>query len=271
MNPRLGLGSYAFAWAVGVPGHRPERPLSCADLVRRAAAHGLRVVQLCDNLRPDALDDAELAELRALAAAAGVELQVGARGSSVESLRRQIEVCRALKSELLRVVVDSTGDTPAPAEVVRRLRSVLPELADAGLRLAIENHDRFDCATLLGILDDTASDRVGICLDTVNSFGALEGPGVVVDRLLPRTFNLHLKDFVIRRHSHQMGFEIEGAPAGTGRLDIPGLLARIRALPWPVDAILEQWVPPAATLDDTLARELQWADASLGYLLPLFD
>jgi hypothetical protein len=67
-----------------------------------------------------------------------------------------------------------------------------------------------------------------------------------------------------------MGFEIDGAPAGEGRLDIPDLLARLRRLRWQADAILEQWVPPAATLDDTLARELQWAETSLRNLAPLF-
>jgi sugar phosphate isomerase/epimerase len=80
---------------------------------------------------------------------------------------------------------------------------------------------------------------VGICLDTVNSFGALEGPEAVLEARLPYTINLHVKDFVIRRHTHQMGFGIEGAPAGEGRLDIPAVLGRVAKLSYPVDAISE--------------------------------
>ena len=55
---------------------------------------------------------------------------------------------------------------------------------------------------------------VGICLDTVNSFGSLEGPEVVIETLAPYTVNLHIKDFDIRRTDHNMGFTIFGTPAG---------------------------------------------------------
>ena len=51
------------------------------------------------------------------------------------------------------------------------------------MTLAIENHDRFNSTTLVEILERIDSDRVGICLDTVNSFGALEGPEVVLENL----------------------------------------------------------------------------------------
>ncbi len=64
---RLGLGSYTYTWAVGVPGHPPARPLTAPDLVRRAAAHGLRCVQVADNLPLEALDDGARRDLRTLA------------------------------------------------------------------------------------------------------------------------------------------------------------------------------------------------------------
>ncbi len=112
------------------------------------------------------------------------------------------------------------------------------------------------------------SPRVGICLDTVNSFGALEGPAVVVENLGPLTVNLHLKDFAVRRAGHKMGFTVEGTPAGDGRLDIPWLLGRLRELGRDPNAILELWVPPEADLEKTVAKELEWARAEPGLSAP---
>jgi len=111
--------------------------------------------------------------------------------------------------------------------------------------------------------------HVGICLDTVNSFGALEGPETVVETLGPWTVNLHVKDFAIERVSHAMGFVVEGKPAGRGRLNVPWLLEKLRALGRDPNAILELWTPPGATLEETIAREAEWAEDSIKYLRSL--
>ena len=107
---------------------------------------------------------------------------------------------------------------------------------------------------------------MGICLDTVNSFGALEGPEVVVEALAPYTVNLHVKDFIIRRANHMMGFAIEGTPAGQGRLDIPWLLERLRAAGRDPNAIIELWTPPEPDLAATIAKEDAWARESVAYM-----
>ena len=47
---RLGLGSYAYRWSIGIGDRIPLRPLTPTDLARRAHRHGLSVVQIADNL-----------------------------------------------------------------------------------------------------------------------------------------------------------------------------------------------------------------------------
>lgn len=279
---RLGLGSYTFTWAVGVPGHPPRQPLTPLDLLQRASQLGVRVVQFCDNL-PLATAAADggtsaccgcnpnlsgsLGEVMAFARERGIAIQVGTRGiADVASLLAHLELARRVESPFLRVVVDSSGHEPTPDECVSRLRPLLPRFAEAGVRLAIENHDRFTSATLVRMIEQLGPAHVGICLDTVNSFGALEGPEVVVKALAPHTLNLHVKDFTIERVSSQMGFEINGAAAGQGRLNVPWLLDQLRAAGRDVDAILELWTPPGATLDDTIAREASWVEPSVKYL-----
>jgi sugar phosphate isomerase/epimerase len=123
--------------------------------------------------------------------------------------------------------------------------------------------------TFAEIVKRIGPDYAGICLDTVNSFGALEGPEVVIETLAPYTLNLHVKDFVVRRHPSLMGFEIVGAPAGQGRLDIPALLATIRIHNPNCNAILEQWPPPQQDPDTTAGMEKEWARESIRFLRTL--
>ncbi|MFN8094031.1 MAG: TIM barrel protein [Vicinamibacteria bacterium] len=159
-----------------------------------------------------------------------------------------------------------TGDHPSPDETVARLAPFVPRFADAGVAIAIENHDRFATGTLVEIVERLSPENVGICLDTVNSFAALEGPDVVVERLAPYALNLHVKDFTISRVDGQMGFSVEGAPAGRGRLDVPRLLRRLAAAGRDVNAILELWTPRQAGLEETIALEASWAKSSVSYL-----
>jgi len=261
---RLGISSYTYTWAVGVPGSRPPTPLTAFDLLDRAASLGVSVVQICDNLPLDRIGGAEQKALRRRADEMGVQIEVGTRG--LASIPAYLRLAEQLRSPILRLVVDSPGHEPSKEEIVRALKTAVRELEAAGVTLAVENHDRFLAEEFAEIVRAVSSPNAGICLDTVNSFGALEGPEVVVETLAPLTVNLHVKDFAVSRVSHQMGFAIEGRPAGQGRLDVPWLLARLREAGRDPNAILELWTPPEQDLAGTLSKEERWARESIGYL-----
>jgi sugar phosphate isomerase/epimerase len=133
------------------------------------------------------------------------------------------------------------------------------------VKLALENHDRFTCRVLEQIIQETDPEWVGICLDTVNSFGALEGPEVVVSTLARYTLNLHLKDFVVRRVPNQLGFVVRGCPVGEGRLDVPWVLGQLREAGRDVNAIIELWTSLEDGAEDAWAVEEAWAEASVRY------
>jgi sugar phosphate isomerase/epimerase len=264
---RLGISSYTYTWSIGVQGYEPPwSPMGATDLLERAIGHGVSVLQVADNLPLTGLLPAELDAFTERARAANIAIEVGTRGIEHENLRAYLALARRFGAPFVRVVIDRKGDEPTPAEAVARLRPLLPEFADAGVALAIENHDRFRAKTLAGLVEALGPEHVGICLDTVNSFGSLEGPEVVVATLKPYVRNLHVKDFTIRRLGHQMGFVIEGCPAGQGRLDVPWLIGQ---LPRNISAILELWTPLGETMKETIARESQWAEESVAYLKPL--
>ncbi len=263
---QLGLGTYAYAWAIGVPGYDVERPMDASAFVRRAAELELKLVQIADNLPLHRLSPSALRVLVEEAGRLGIAIEVGTRGIAPDHLRRYLQIAQFCGSPILRVVIDTATQRPRFEEVIDILRGIVPEFEAADVTLAIENHDRFKAQRFVDILDAVQSEHLGICLDTVNSFGSLEGPDIVIDTLGPHVVNLHVKDFEIHRVEHNMGFVIGGAPAGQGMLDIPLLLDRLRRFGRRFNAILELWPAPEATMAETIAKEDAWARQSVRYL-----
>lgn len=264
----LGLSSYTFGWAVGVPGHAPARPIDELGLLDKCHEHGVKVLQIGDNLPLHRFDDARLSRLGERAAHEGVQLEVGARRLSLDHVAAYAAIARRLGAKLIRFVIDDADYHPTPEAVSSVLRQSLPLLT--GLKLGIENHDRFPAATLREMIEGAGSDRIGVCLDTANSIGAGEGLDTVLRELGPLTVNLHIKDFQIARVSHLMGFIVEGRPAGAGQLNLPRLLETLVPFQRCESAALELWTPPEPELERTIAKEALWAAQSLEYLRPLF-
>jgi len=263
---QLGIGTYTYSWAVGVPGYPLAYPLTAGELLERAHRLGVPVVQVADNLPLHALSAADRDALARRARELGIQVEVGTRGIAPAHLRAYIELAAQFASPILRVVVDTAEHQPPAKEVVATLRAALPELRAAGVCLAVENHDRFPVKVLREIVQVVDSEQVGICLDPVNSFGALEGPEVVLETLGPWVVNLHVKDFTIYRAGHNLGFTIEGRPAGEGMLDIPWLLGRLREMGRDPNAIVELWTPPEDDVAATIRKEAAWAERSVAYL-----
>ncbi|MBX3744858.1 MAG: TIM barrel protein [Verrucomicrobiae bacterium] len=264
----LGLSSYTFGWAVGVPGHEPPSPLDELGLLDQCRDLGTGLLQIGDNLPLHTFDPARLARFSEQAALQGVQLEIGARGLTFENVGRYAAIARRLNARLVRFVIDDAGYHPEPEFLTGLLRRCDPLLG--GLTLGIENHDRFPASTLRAMIERAGSDRLGVCLDTANSLGAGEGLDTVLHELGPLAVNLHIKDFAVPRLPHRMGFTVEGRPAGQGLLDVPRLLKHLSPFPRCQTAVLELWTQPEPRLEDTLAKEAAWARQSIEYLKPFF-
>jgi len=265
---RLGLSSYTYGWAVGVPGHMPACPLDEHGLLDHAREHGVKLLQIGDNLPLHTFDPGRLDRLAQRAVREGVRLEVGACRLTVEHIATYAAIARRLGATLIRFVIDDADYHPSPAEVTMVLREAAPLLD--GLTLGLENHDRFPAVKLRAMIEAAGSDHIGVCLDTANSLGAGEGLDAVVATLAPLTLNLHIKDFHVVRLPYLMGFTVTGRPAGRGFVDVPGLLARLKPFLRCHTAVLELWTPPEPSIADTLTKESTWASESLAFLRPLF-
>jgi sugar phosphate isomerase/epimerase len=265
---QLGLSSFTFGWAVGVPGHPPANPLDEPGLLDRCRAEQIHLLQIGDNLPLHTFESSRLQALAQRAAREQVQLEVGARGLTPERITQYTAIARQLGARLIRFVIDDAGYQPPPETITSILRDAGPLLD--GLQLGLENHDRFPAAGLRRLVESTGDPRIGVCLDTANSLGAGEGLGEVAATLAPVTLNLHVKDFQIERVSSLMGFTVRGCAAGSGLLDLPGLLAQLAPFGKCQTAVLELWTPYQASVESTINLEADWARESIAYLKPLF-
>lgn len=267
----FGISSYSFPWAIGVPGYPPPTPMTAEQLVREAQRLGASRLQLADNLPVHQLADDAWKNLLRVVQEAKVQLELGLRGLRPDRLRTYLALAQQCGSPFVRVVIDAPDYEPRHDEIVRLIREVLPAYRAAGVRLAIENHDRFRAYELVDIITATDPDYVGICLDTANSLGADEGIWEVARTLAPYTLNLHVKDYRIQRLDHQMGFTVRGTPAGSGQTPVGWLLETLRPHGRCQSATLEVWSPPLATIEATIAQEQTWVAQGSTYLLDILS
>lgn len=265
-----GLSSYTYTWAVGVPGYLPRNPLTAIDLIEKTHSSGMHLLQLADNLPVESLPFDEIDRISEFAVNKNVRLEFGARGLTPDHTIHCLSLAQRFNSEILRMVIDAPGFEPDLETVKSILKELVPELKLRKIRLAIENHDRFKAREFADMVESSASEWIGICLDSVNSMGAGEGFETVSEILLPYTINFHVKDFTIYRMFHRMGIIIEGRPAGKGMLNIPDMLSKLSEYGRCKSVILELWTPPEADIEATILKEHKWADESIEYLSGIF-
>jgi len=259
-----GISSYAYTWAIGVPGNIPGEGMTVYRLLEKAAEFNVHVVQIADNLPLDRYPDHELRNIKNYAEALKIRIEVGARKMTEENLRRYIGTAAFFNSPILRFVIDGEDFEPDLSRVNSVIKKALPLLKAEKIILAIENHDRFKAREFAEIINKAGNEYVGICLDPVNSMGAGEGLETVMEMLAPYTVNLHVKEFRISRVFHKMGFVIEGAPLGEGMLPLKRIIGRV--IPKCRSAVLEQWVPLKGTIEEAIVIENQWAKQSIHFL-----
>jgi sugar phosphate isomerase/epimerase len=259
---RLGINSYTFMWSIGFDGAVPAKPLTARGLLDRARDLGVRVVQFGPNLP---LDRQEISEVKALyeyARSLDLEIEICTRGLEAAHIEAQIELCGRMGAKLLRTIPELAGETPPVNEIAHQIQGFRSLLERSGVCLALEN-GKVPAKELASCVEQAGSDHIGVVLDTVNSLAIPEGWRYVAETLAPYVMCLHLKEFVIKRVWHMMGFVCEGRPAGSGQLDIPWLLKACQRSRYPYSVVVELWPPQQKSLEDTITLEHKWAYESI--------
>jgi sugar phosphate isomerase/epimerase len=263
---QVGISTFTYTWSFGVPGSIPPHPMTVYELIDKAVKFGADCIQIADNFPLTDQPPDELAAIREYAVKNKIGIEIGGRGLTDMNLEHYLELAAYFSSPILRMVIDRQDYKPDSDTVISVIHNALNSLASRGIILAIENHDRLHSSIFRQIVEDVDNDHAGICLDCVNSMGIGEGIETVLENLAPYTVNLHVKDFSVKRVSHNMGLVIEGTPAGKGFLNLPSVLRKLETYGKCRSAILELWTPPDETLVKTMEREEYWANESILYL-----
>ncbi|MFW5744172.1 MAG: sugar phosphate isomerase/epimerase family protein, partial [Spirochaetota bacterium] len=211
---KLAISSYTFSWGFGTAGYpQPAQPLTPERLIGIAVSFGVSTVQIADNAPLDELDPVRVDELFARAREEGIALELGTSGTEPDNLLRYLELATRCGASVLRSVPKGTvpiGDVEADRAftdaTVASVSSVVDDFEAAGVTLCLENYEGYSVHSLRRAVDRIASDRVRVCLDSLNSLGRSEGYETVVGALACVTGNLHVKDYRARRLDHRLGY-----------------------------------------------------------------
>ncbi len=263
---KLGISSYTFPWAIGLPDAIPSHPLTALQLLEKAPELGVGLVQFGPNMPLDQLPEKELRDVVKQADSWKIDLEMGTVGIDPSHLRDQIQFAKRTGVILLKTTPErSDGIIPMRPELSSCLRAVVNELAEAKIGLAIDN-SRVPAQELNELLESIRSPWLGAALDTANPMALPQGWQISIRVLAHRSLSLHLKDFVVEPGAYGMGLSIKGCPVGKGQLNIPWVVESFAALRIEPSVMLESWTPEQKTLQETIELEGEWAKQGVQYL-----
>ncbi len=270
---KVGISSFDYGYACGTrPFIKPEHIMTPFDLIDKAVTFGAEVVQFGDNMPLEIYSDDELDKIRLYAEEHNIELEAGMRKSTPERLSNYIRITQRIGARILRLITDGVDFEPDFEECCRIFSSAIPQLEACGVVLGIENHDRFHAREYAQMVKTVGHPQVGLTVDSVNSLSIEEPIEEVLEQMAPYCVCLHLKDYVIRRIDGGGGLLIMGACPGTGRLDIRKCYEECRKKStYDFNIILESWMEPCETLEETLRVEDEWARIGVEYLKDLVE
>lgn len=274
---RLGVGSYAYRYAIGVEGFKPAHPMNALEFAQSAHALGASGIQLCENLPYAHELPSNLDQLRDFCGQNGLFIELGLKGISDRHLQRHIEIAEILGAKLIRVVLGGTGNDPGQEEdelertAVEVLRRALPVLHQKGIYVGIENHFDLRTARLVGIAEELDDDHIGFVFDTTNGIGLIERPEDTLELLISRLLSIHIKDY--RMAKVEAGYEMQGCELGKGWLDYREMLGKVLSAKPDSSIILELTVRRGAgdTPDVAARREADIVKNSFTELLRVVD
>jgi sugar phosphate isomerase/epimerase len=223
---RAGLNPYGLAYTVGLQAAGTERANPCGiglqGFVALARDFGAHSIEL-DWRWLTPLAEEDLRRLRGELAGMTPVCSFWLTQEPGETLRQAIRCASALGATLVRLHLTPVLEGARAAwgarwnEMVDHARATLeresPRAADAGLVLAVENHQDLGSEELVAIAEGLGT-HVGVVLDTGNPFAVGEDPVEFTRRAARRIRHVHLKDY--RAQFTDDGFRLVRCAIGDG-------------------------------------------------------
>lgn len=197
----------------------------------------------------ESLDTHYLREVRAKAAALGIQLHAGTWsicptskffknkwGTAEEHLALGIRVAHDLGSPVLRCILGMGDDRNTEggieariADTVKVLRACRTRAMDAGVKIAVENHaGDMQAWELVTLIEAAGKDYVGATLDAGNATWTMEDPLTSLETLAPYVLSTGIRDSMIWETTE--GAKVQWTAMGEGLVDWKRYFERFGAL-----------------------------------------
>lgn len=228
MQIGLTVSGTTFSMGLSAASHRSRiRPL---ELMQRALVEGLQGVELPVPL----LEGEDILALARFARENQLFITIATGSINSDALARSINLAQEIGAPVVRIAVGGArlgGDRRALAgrwqaflqETLTNLREATRLAEQAGVALAVENHQDLASEELLWLAETIASPAFGFTLDTANPLATAEEPLDFAQRIAPLIKNAHLKDYCI--YTSNEGYRLVRCAAGSGVVDFKALLA----------------------------------------------
>jgi 3-oxoisoapionate decarboxylase len=200
---QIGLNPYGLTYTLGLQGSNPAA-IGLTGFIALVRELGLQVIEL-DHRWLTPLTNDELGRLRERLRGLTVITSFWLAHQPDETLDEAVRCTAAVGARILRFHLTPVLEGARAAlgsrwdGLLAHARDTLvresPRIAEAGLTLAIENHQDVGSEELLRLADDLGPDA-GICLDTGNPYAVGEDPVAFVRRAAGRIRHVHLKDYI---------------------------------------------------------------------------
>jgi len=247
---RLSLNPYGLTYTVGLHGlgtasRMNPSPVGLRGFIAIARELGLGAIEL-DHRWLTPLTDSELQGLRQELQNLQPVCSFWLAHQPGETLREAVRCCSVLGAKILRfhlTPVLEGGRAARGAEwpaLVAHARDTLvresPRVGDAGLTLAIENHQDLGSEELVEIAERLGP-HAGICFDTGNPFAVGEDPVAFARRAAHRIRHVHLKDYVAQ--FTEDGFRLLRCSIGDGAVPFAEIASVLADAATPLVASIE--------------------------------
>jgi 3-oxoisoapionate decarboxylase len=242
---KVGIDSYSYHRYFGevYPNQqKAKRSMGYADFLKRAVALKVDGVSL-ETCFLESTDESYLKGLREIIDKGSLEVVVawghpegfegGARPERIDDMRRYFHVCHILGAKVLRITGASLAYRNEPhGPQIERLTKIFKECvkyaADAGVKLADENHFDYTTEEYLGLFQAVDSPWLGMCFDTGNCLRNGDDPVESARLLCGHVLATHTKDVRPTYGANPRDWTFMACtPVGDGLINFPGLVAEL--------------------------------------------
>lgn len=249
MQLRVGLNPYGLTYLLGLQGKDTARAnprgRGLEGFIAVAEELGAEVLEIFDPWLAELSDD-ELRRLRDRLGTLGMTPVVSSGLNLMGPVESAMRSARLLGADTIRFGLSRVlcGDRNAQGEnwgtlcagITEGLAHWGPRAADAGVVLAIENHQDFGSAELVAFCE-AAGPGVGITFDMGNTFPVAEAPLAFTRTIAPYVRHVHLKDYRVQFTDE--GYRLVRCAIGDGAVPHKAMLDIIAGHRDSLTAVLE--------------------------------